>query len=287
MLAVATVVFVFVMVVLYRGLTRRDDRPVPRWASGNRLIVGAGIVLPTVVIVPLMILTLVSMNSLASSEPDAVRVRVVGHQFWWEVVYPDLGIVTANEIHLPVGRDVEIELVSDNVIHAFWAPALGHKLDTTPGRTNHLVWRANEAGTYQGYCAEYCGVQHAGMRFRAVAIGADEFEQWVDDRRAARDRRAVDADDAPRGLQLFVDGGCGLCHAIAGTAADGVAGPDLTHVGVRQTLGAGIVDNGLDVMQRWIAAPGDLKPGVLMPGFADRLSAEEIEEIARYLDGLD
>jgi cytochrome c oxidase subunit II len=285
MIGLGGAVFVFVMVVLYRSLTRPDHRAVPRWASGHRLLVGGGIVLPTLVITPLVVLTLTTMDSLGRAEPGALEVRVVGHQFWWQVEYPGLGVAAANEIHLPVGRDVRIELSSDNVIHSFWVPTLGHKLDTTPGRVNELVWRADEPGIYQGYCGEYCGVQHAKMRFRAVALEPDEFDRWVTDRRAAVEARA--AAEAPEGFQVFVDAGCAVCHAIGGTPAGGVVGPDLTHMGIRQTIGAGIVRNDPEQMRRWITDPNDLKPGVLMPAFGDRLGAEEIDELVRYLDGLD
>jgi cytochrome c oxidase subunit II len=287
MLATATVVFAFVMVTLFLAMARNGDREPPRWARGSPFLIGAGIVMPTVVVAVLAVLTFMSMNSLAQTQADPLRVRVVGHQFWWEVSYVDEGIVTANEIHLPVGRDVELELVSDNVIHAFWVPALDGKIDMVPGRENRVAWRAEEAGTYLGFCAEYCGLQHATMRFVAVALEAEDFDRWVIERREAVEERAGDAARFTSGLGVFLGAGCAQCHAIRGTAADGVVGPDLTHLGTRETIGAGIRSNTADELRRWIEDPHDVKRGVNMPAFGDLLSADELDTLVAYLQELD
>jgi cytochrome c oxidase subunit II len=287
MIVLGTVVFVGVCALWLHALVRGRGDPdaLPVWARRHRLLVIGG-VLPTVVVLLLTGLTVTTINAVdAIGERDPVRVRVVGHQFWWEVHYPDEQVTTANEVHLPVGRDVEIELVSDNVIHSFWVPPVGHKIDLIPGEVNRLSLRPTTPGEYRGFCAEYCGIQHTRMLFTAVVLPLDEWEAWLAQRRAAIDRRDDPGDDA--GFDAFVAGGCAQCHRIAGTDAQLTVGPDLTHLADRRTIGAGTLDHTRDNLTSWIIDPQQHKPGVFMPPLEGRLDAAEITALVDYLETLE
>ena len=282
MTVVGVAVVVLVAVLLALTGRPRDPHSGRRRFGGRRLIVAGGIVLPVVVIVPLMVLTAAELRSDAAEGP--LRVDVVGHRWWWEVSSPDLGIVDANEVHLPVDRDVVVTLASGDVIHSFWIPPLAGKVDMIPGTTNELRLHADETGTFEGICAEYCGLQHARMRFRAVVSSASEFEDWAESRGGTH---TVVGEDSPAGLDVFLAQGCQRCHAIQGTTADGVVAPDLTHVGSRQTLAAGTVENTTANMARWIVEPGSIKPGALMPAFGDRIDPADLAVLIEYLEGLE
>jgi cytochrome c oxidase subunit 2 len=222
--------------------------------------------------------------SLGSAE--AVTVSIDGHQFWWEVHYEDVlpsrRVSTANELHIPVGRPVVLKLTSRDVIHSFWVPMLHGKRDLVPGYSTALWIQADRAGTFQGQCAEFCGRQHAHMAFTVVAQRPDEFNRWLDSRRAA----AVDPIDerARRGRDLFLTGRCSACHTVAGTGANGLVGPDLTHIASRPTIGAGTLPNTRESLARWIANPQLHKPGNQMP--ATPLSPEDLDALVAYLEGL-
>lgn len=240
--------------------------------SSNKLIVGGGIVFPVVTLSALLVYSLVRAAALHPEEPDALRIEVVGEQWWWRVRYPDFE--TANEIRIPVGRAVRLELKSADVIHSFWVPALAGKLDMIPGRTNVLRVRAERAGEFRGQCAEYCGGPHAFMALYVVALEPDAFAQWAEKQRQS----------APKENPLFV-AHCGACHTVRGTAAAGARGPDLTHVGSRLTIGAGLLPNNAGALAGWIASSQHLKPGNLMPSF-ETFSGAELRELAAYLEGL-
>lgn len=248
------------------------------------LIWGGGIVLPIAVLSLLFVLTLDTMVVLATSNTTTNRtIQVTGNQWWWEVRYPESDIVTANEIHIPVGETIKFELTSADVIHSFWVPELGGKLDLIPGRTNTFWLQADEAGTYRGQCAEYCGRQHAHMAFLVIAHPPEEFQQWLNHQE--QPASAPQSELAVQGQTIFLNSQCAGCHTIAGTDATGDQGPDLTHVGSRRTLGAVTLLNTHDNLKAWIRDSHQFKPGNLMP--AQDVSDEELDAITTYLNSLD
>jgi cytochrome c oxidase subunit II len=254
--------------------------------GGIKTIWSLGIALPVVVLTALLVwgLTLTAHLS-APLRGDELRIRVTGNMWWWDVVYLDRQhrpvLRDANELHIPVGQPVVLELESDDVIHNFWVPRLSGKLDMIPGRTNRMRIQADAPGVYGGVCAEFCGGPHALMGIQVVAHDAGEFQQWV----AARQKRAAAAlsVSAQRGEQLFASLGCAACHRIAGTPYDGAAGPDLTHIGQRRTLGAGILPNNRGTLMGWIGNSQAIKPGNRMPPYL-HLSGEDLQAVAEYLE---
>ena len=188
-------------------------------------------------------------------------------------------VVSANEIRLPIGQRVDFELRSADVIHSFWIPPLGGKMDMIPGRTNRLSLQATEAGTFRGPCTEFCGTSHALMAFAAIAMPRGDFDRWL------AERASPSPGAAGEGAAPFLRQGCGACHRVDGTEAQGAIGPDLSHVGSRETIGAGILPNGEATLARFIADPDAVKPGALMPAY-DMLPPDEIAAIAAYLRGL-
>jgi cytochrome c oxidase subunit 2 len=260
----------------YAILARRE--PTSRM-SPLVLIVGGGIVFPAVTLTALLVYSTLRMTSLdQGDQAPALRIEVVGEQWWWRVHYLDgegrRDFATANEIRLPVGKPVELELKSADVIHSFWVPALAGKLDMVPGRTNRLRLRAERAGEFRGQCAEYCGGPHALMALFVVAEDPQRFDEWIE-----RQRRPAQTPNP-----LFISH-CGACHTVRGTAAAGVRGPDLTHVGSRRSIGAALLPNNAGTLAAWIAASQHLKPGNLMPEFRS-FSGEELRALAAYLESL-
>jgi cytochrome c oxidase subunit 2 len=244
-------------------------------------------VIPALILVPLLFWT---MRTLAALDPEQRRpdlvVEVTGKQWWWEARYrdsrPSRNFVTANEVHIPVGRRVELRLTSTDVIHSFWVPQLQGKTDLIPGRENVTWIEASRPGIYRGRCAEYCGHQHANMGFLVVAQSPEEYEAW-----AARQRRpaAEPGDSIGRvGRQAFLESACALCHAVRGTPAGGNAGPDLTHVAGRRTLAAALLPNTPGHLGGWITNPQALKPGSRMPRVP--LSPEAFQHIHQYIQTL-
>lgn len=259
----------------------------PRKVSERAWIVGGGIIFPTVVLAALLIYAIDVGNALSGPQARAPEIEVTGKLWWWEVRYhaPGRGnpVVLANELRIPVGRPVEIALRSDNVIHSFWLPALAGKVDMIPGRVNQLVLQAREPGIFRGQCAEFCGLQHAAMAFYVVAHAETVHAEWLT--RQAAD--AVEPSDPflQRGKNAFLREGCGGCHAIRGTTAGGVLGPDLTHVGSRLSIAAGTLNNHAGTLAGWIADNQRIKPGNLMPP-SNALRGDELRAVAAYLDAL-
>ena len=279
-------VYIVVLAVLAMVIRRRTERPA-RGGTGWALVgvVAGGIVLPVVVITALAIVSVRSLADLTRAEAAGLTVDVVGQQYWWEFHYREAdgeSLITANELHLPVGRRVQIRLHSTDVIHSFWVPALQGKLDLVPGKVNVTWLRADRAGTYHGQCAEYCGIQHALMRMVVVAQEPSDFAQWL---AAQRQPAVVGTDErARRAEQLFLVH-CASCHRVRGTSASfGTLGPDLTHVASRSTLAAGTFPNVKESLAGWIADPQAFKPGNLMPRVA--LPAEERQAVVDYVNGL-
>lgn len=258
-----------------------------RWRAvlaREKTVLLLGFVFPIAVLTALLVIGLTMTASLASSaeRPGALTIRVTGEQWWWRIEYADFE--TANEIVIPVGRPVHLELASTNVIHSFWVPQLGGKRDMVPGRINRLNIEAERPGTYFGICAEYCGGPHALMQFRVRALDPGAYAAWeANERRAARPPGGA---LAAEGAERFEALGCGVCHAVRGTAADGTRGPDLTHIAARTTLGAGIRPLSEENLAAWTAHTDRIKPGSLMPPYPFA-PAEEIAAVARYMAGLE
>lgn len=286
LLALAAVVFVVVEGLLVFSLLRfrdRSGRKEPEQVHGNMLLEIAWTLVPALILAGVFSLMLGTMSALVRESPDPLRLKVIAHQWWWEIEYPELGIVTAGELHVPVGRDVEIELSSADVIHSFWAPELFGKTDTIPGQITRVRFVASKPGTFLGRCAEFCGAQHANMGFAVIAETEEEFTDWQERMRGSR--RAADADGAvEQGARAFVAKGCAGCHAIEGTAAKGKVGPSLTLFGSRKFIASLLLPNDRNNLEAWLANPQDLKPGTKMPDLG--LNRGEINDIAAYLQSL-
>ena len=251
------------------------------------LIVGGGVAFPAVVLTILLIYGLAMIPPTVARAPDgSLLVAVTGEQWWWRVTYyraDGQEAVLANEIRLPVGEPTQLRLDSDNVIHSFWVPSLAGKMDMIPGRVTWLTVRPTATGIFRGACAEYCGTSHALMAFFVEVMEKAAFEEWL----AHQARPAVPMRDAnaARGGDLFLANGCAACHAIRGTPATGQIGPDLTHVGGRLSVGAGILRNEPDTLRDWLARTGHVKPGVHMPAFG-MLPDADLSALAAYLHAL-
>jgi cytochrome c oxidase subunit 2 len=217
--------------------------------------------------------------------PGALRVQVTGNQWWWDIQYPNdvpsLSVTTANEIHIPVGRPVQFELLSNDVIHSFWVPNLQGKIDLVPGRLNELWLRADKAGVYRGQCAEFCGLQHAKMALVVVAEAPDDFERWLAGNRAPAPTPVTPQQQHGRAV---VEQTCAMCHNVTGTLAGGRTAPDLTHIATRSTIGAGALPNTRGHLAGWIADPQQIKPGSRMP--PQGLSGDNLQAVLAYLETL-
>jgi cytochrome c oxidase subunit 2 len=283
----AMVVVVLLIVLAAAGLALFGPERWRRRIGAPRTVVLAGLAFPAVVLTGVLFWGLTTTQRLtAPPGPDEMRVRVTGEMWWWRVAYLEDGrelIQSANEIHIPADRPVTLELESSDVIHSLWIPQLAGKLDMIPGRRNLLRVQADRPGVYRGQCAEYCGGPHAFMGLMVVAHPPEAFAAW----RAAQARPAAAPADPLRvlGAQVFAASGCGVCHTVRGTAANGVAGPDLTHVGSRRSLGAGLLPNNRGTLAGWVANNQALKPANRMPDF-DVLSGRELNALAAYLEGL-
>ena len=287
----AAVVMVVVLVAL--GLALFGPRKWKKRVGGERLIWAAGLVFPAVVLTGLLIYGLTTTARVSDApKPGEMRVRVTGEMWWWRVAYLDAHgreiIQDANEVHIPTGQPVVFELESADVIHSFWVPRLGGKTDMIPGRRNFMRLQADAPGTYGGQCAEYCGGAHALMGLVVVAHAPDAYEAWR--ARQAQPAAAVPSAQASpaliaRGRDVFAASGCAACHTIRGTDANGLAGPDLTHVGSRLSLGAGILPNNQGTMAGWISDSQSLKPGNRMPSYPV-LSGQDLRATAAYLESL-
>jgi cytochrome c oxidase subunit II len=282
LLGLGGAIFGGVMALLLLALFRRRGEAEARPAPSHYFIIGGGIALPAIVVTLIFSLTLWTLNELAT-RATALTVRVTAWQWWWDVHYPEQQFYTANEIHIPVGQPVRIELTSGDVVHNFWIPELQGKFDLIPGRTNSVWIQADEPGVYRGICAEYCGMQHAKMHFVVVAVPADEFTAWL-----ARQQQPAATPSDPvllRGQQLFLGSACVYCHAISGTNATSRFGPDLTHLASRQMLAAGTLENNRGNLAGWILNPQTIKPGNKMPPVV--LEGEDLQALLAYLETLE
>jgi cytochrome c oxidase subunit 2 len=255
--------------------------------ASARTVVWAGLVLPVVSLTLLLGygLWLTRANAITPADPGALRIGVVGVQWWWRVTYELNGttVDSANEIRIPAGRSVIFTLGSADVIHSFWVPNLGGKLDMIPGRTAQLRLRADQPGVFRGQCAEFCGGPHALMAFEVVAVSQPDFETWLDDQ--AKAAMEPSSAQARRGRDLFLAAGCGACHTVRGTAAAGKVGPDLTHLASRRSVGLDTLPMTEANVRRFIVDGQHIKPGNLMPPFRIFMNAD-LDAIATYLAGL-
>ncbi|MGP7795036.1 cytochrome c oxidase subunit II [Sphingomonas sp. CLY1604] len=257
--------------------------------KGMRLVLWLGGVIPTIVLLGLLAYSLPYMRP-RSYGPADLQIAVEGEQFWWRVTYRPSGgapVESANEVRIPVGRTVAFRLTAADVVHSFWIPGLGGKMDMIPGRTNTLVVRADKPGRYRGQCAEFCGLSHALMAMDVVAMEPAAFDRWLT--RQAGPPPPVVTPAFPgspvfTGARAFAAYGCNGCHTIRGTGAAGTIGPDLTHLGSRATLAAGILPMTTANLAAFIRHPERTKPGVRMPAFP-QMSEPEATAIARYLQG--
>jgi cytochrome c oxidase subunit II len=283
----AIVFLIFCGALVWALAHRRESslRPTPeKDRRRTRMILLFGAALPALILVPLLFWT---FGTLAAIDPRArpadLVVDVVGKQWWWEIRYrdtvPSRTFITANELHVPVGKRVELRLTSTDVIHSFWVPELQGKTDLIPGRENVAWIEASRPGEYGGQCAEYCGLQHATMGLLVVAQSEAEFERWAAGQRASARADTVNA----QGREAFVRA-CGYCHTVRGTQAGGRMGPELTHVASRRSLAAGLLPNTPGHLGGWIANPQALKPGSNMPRIP--MSRDEFRLIHLYLQTL-
>jgi cytochrome c oxidase subunit 2 len=276
---------VWAIVVVVAIYTIRVKEPHSQ-RTASLLIIGGGVVAPTVVLGALIAYGMPLVPTVLSPGADnGIRIHVTAKQWWWRVQYRSANglIETANELRLPVGQRVELELSSPDVIHSFWVPSLAGKMDMIPGRLTRLALEPTRTGTFRGACAEYCGASHALMAFSVVVMEPSAFRAWLE----AQSRPARSPTDpmSARGETAFVTNGCTACHTIRGTRAAGVIGPDLTHVGTRRRIGADTMPNEPDALMRWITQTDRIKPGVHMPAFR-ALGNDDLSALAAYLGGL-
>ena len=282
----AVIVFVLVEGALIFAILRFRERPggpEPKATHGNTFLEISWTLAPALVLVLIAIPTIKTIWDVdRPARGESIVIEAIGHQWWWEFRYPDLGIVTANELHIPVGEQIDVRLTSADVIHSFWFPRLGGKRDVIPGHETQIWFTADSAGLYLGQCAEFCGLSHALMKMQLVAESPADFQAWAERQRA--DAVVTDSVSFAEGSQAFMQGGCIACHAVRGTVAQGVLGPDLTHVGSRRRIAAGILENTPENMERWIKDSRGVKPGSLM--VVPELDDETVRRIVAYLQSL-
>ena len=289
MLGIAAAVFFGAVALLFIAWFRRARPGLPLFGETEKVNVGLvitfGIAIPVVVLVALFgvaDLWLVSKTGAPAAGSTSMTVRVIGHQWFWEVRYPGMRAVTANEIHIPARTRVQLVGRSADVIHSFWVPELNRKIDLIPGRTNRVLLYADTPGVYRGQCAEFCGLDHAQMGMKVFADPPRRFHNWLDNMGKPAAKPATAAQR--RGQQLFLSNACASCHTIRGTPATGDVGPDLTHLASRTTLAAATIPNTPRSLLSWIEDPQHIKPGNKMPGL--NLSNSDFRAIRAYLDHL-
>lgn len=279
--AIAVVIFVGVEGALLYALIKFRRRPGIRAAQfhGSTRIEVLWTVIPALILAVVFYLTVRTMLDTRVPGGDPIRIHAIAHQWWWEFDYGG-GITTANEINVPVNEVVIIELDSADVIHSFWAPQLAPKTDAIPNKTQQLWFNARQPGVFTAKCAEFCGLSHAWMYFHVNAVPTDEYQAWL---RAQRSPPSVPSGLAAQGRQIYQAQTCGSCHTISGVS-DGKVGPDLTHMGSRWTIGAGVLENTTDNMRLWLADPSGVKPGALMPNY--HFSPDELSALTAYMESL-
>ncbi|HEY3618056.1 MAG TPA: cytochrome c oxidase subunit II [Candidatus Sulfotelmatobacter sp.] len=291
-LAVTGAIFLVVFCLLLYSVVKfrkrkNDDGREPPQVYGSNQVELAWTIIPILIVVALFMATarVIAVVQTTSPPGNPITVTAIGHQFWWEYRYPNLGVVTANELHLPVSDPAHptptlIQLLSADTDHSFWVPRLGGKTDLIPNHPNAMWMDPQETGVYLGQCAQYCGTQHAKMLLRVYVQSKDEFERWIE-----QQRRPASVNDAvAEGQRIFETTACINCHTVSGTVANGRFGPDLTHLMSRDTIAAGAASNTPENLRLWIRNPNAIKPGCLMP--AMQLSEQQLEALTAYLETL-
>jgi len=294
LIALMTLIFLLVCAAMWVALYGSDK--LRAQLGGEHVVKWFGLIVPAGVLFLLLAWGTILVAGMTTIKGDELRMRVSGNVYWWRVSYLDAAgnqiLADANELHIPVGRPVVVDMVSEDVIHSFWVPKLGGKMDMIPGRTNRLKLQANKSGSYGGQCAEFCGGAHSLMGFVVVAHDPADWQRWFD-ARLTRLNSAPDptetavpvSDEVLRGRQLFGEVGCAACHRVAGSSAQGLSGPDLTHVGSRRSLGAGILPNTRGTLIGWIGDSQSIKPNNRMPAYRS-LQAAELNALAAYMESL-
>lgn len=312
--AIGTIVTVLLVIVVLRFRAKPGQTEVPKQIHGSTKLEIIWTAIPIAILVAIAIPTVqTAFATMGKLENPDMTIKVVGHQWWFEFQYPDEKVTTANELVIPVDKKIAIELVSADVIHSFWVPQLAGKTDIIPNRLNHMWFQADEEGLYYGQCAEFCGDSHAKMRFRVRAVSEQEYLAWIETRVAQQGGLAAATDaDVKAGRDLF-EGvttvknsagkdipkvNCATCHAIDGTSAKGQSAPNLSNIGDRYTLAAGVLEvadaNGqfdrelqAKYLTEWIRNPASFKPGTVMPAHSEaKLSDKELDQIVKYLQSL-
>jgi cytochrome c oxidase subunit II len=271
----------------YRRKEGDDDTEEPSQVYGSNAIELAWTIPPILIVIVLVLITARTVGEInvTHSSKDTVQLRVIGHRFWWELQYPDYGVTAANEIHVPVSylstpRPIQMTLDSADVVHGFWVPQLNGKSWVVPNHRNMMWIQPSSLGTYLGNCTVYCGEQHANMLIRVIVEPPEDFDKWI----AGQKSPPANDPSVEGGKKEFIENSCGTCHRIAGTPANGVFGPDLTHYMSRQTLGSGVAVNNDENLRSWLRDPQVLKPGCRMPNM--KLDDKEVDLILAYLKTL-
>jgi len=283
MVGVIAVVLILYVYVLFRYRERPGQTGIPQQVEGNTKLEITWTVIPIILLLILAVPTVAATFALAEDYTDdegVVKVKVTAHQFWWEFEYPDLGVATAQDLYIPTGKKVMVELTTKDVLHAFWVPALAGKMDTVSGLVNKMWLQADREAVYQGKCAELCGTSHALMDFKVIAVSPDAFDSWIAKMKAGPAAPTTAA--ARLGQQVFQQS-CIGCHAVGDQG--GKLGPNLTAFADRVKL-AGILENNPELLREWIANPSLFKEGNRMPAFAGQLSAQQMDALVEYLSGL-
>jgi cytochrome c oxidase subunit 2 len=287
MLAITGAIFVIVGgLLVYAAVKFRrrkgDDGREPAQVYGSTQVELAWTITPVIIVLVLFLATMRAIFNIQEipQPKGAMEVTIVGHQFWWELRYPGLNVVTANELHLPVGEKTFLTLLSADTDHSFWVPRLSGKTDLVPNHPNKMWIEPHQAGVYLGQCAQYCGTQHAMMLLRVYVEPREDFDRWVAQQGAAAHAVA----SAAEGRRIFERTACINCHTVAGTAANGRFGPDLTHLMSRETLASGAAENTPGNLRRWIERPDAIKPGSLMPPMG--LTGHELDAVTAYMASL-
>jgi cytochrome c oxidase subunit 2 len=278
------IIFLVVTGVIVYSLMRfrwREGEPDPEQVGGNKRVEMIWTAIPVLIVIFLFVLTARTMSSSDPAPPSEPDLIVIGHQWWWEAQYPKSGVITANEIHIPTGRAISVRLESVDVLHEFWVAELTRKMTTVPQHPNHIWLQADRPGVFLGVCSEFCGTQHAWMRFTVVAQDPQEFAAWEQSQLLTA---AAPSGKAAKGLALFQQMSCMNCHAIKGTLAEARVGPDLTHFATRKQFGGDIVDNTPENLRNWLRNPQNVKPGVKMPDF--KFNDEQVSELVAYFETL-
>lgn len=294
---VALLVFLLVeglLVYFVLRYQRRAQDEHPEQYHGNTKLEITWTLIPAVILAVMFALTIrtMGMTGPTAAPAEGIKINVAGHQWWWEIQYEGGKVLTASELHMPAGQVMNVSLSSLDVIHSFWVPSIMGKTDTVPGHNNVTWLLSNQPGTYDGQCAEFCGEEHANMKFRVIVQTPQEFQAWL------TAQQAPPVEPAPgsleeRGKQILTNpaNGCMTCHTIAGTPAVGVTGPNLTHFASRGCFAGCMFENNHDNLTRWLLNPGAMKPGNVMAATLSKLrpeglSTDEVAALTAYLESL-